>query len=80
MQPSYFIYIDWLSWLPEGILTVGCELRMLLLTLSLLSVALGDPLLECKPTGACNCVVEGLSSGPAEIDLRPLFEDGTLRT
>ena len=53
---------------------------MLLLTLALLSVAAGDPTLECKSTGLCTCVVDGLSSGPAEVDLRPIFEDGPLQT
>ena len=57
----------------------GCKsVKMLLLTLAILSVAVGDSTLECKPTGFCECVVSGLSSGLAEIDLRPIFEDGPL--
>lgn len=57
----------------------GCKsVKMLLLTLAILSVAVGDSTLECKPTGFCECVVSGLSSGLAEVDLRPIFEGGPL--
>ena len=56
----------------------GQSVKMLLLALALLSLAVGDSTLECKPTGFCKCAVSGLSSGPAEVDLGPIFEDGSL--
>lgn len=52
----------------------------LLALVALLSVAAGDPTFECRSTGLCTCAVEGLASGPAEIDLSSIFEGGSLQT
>ena len=58
----------------------SCCGMFLLALVALLSVAAGDPTLKCRPTGLCKCDVEGLASGPAEIDLRSIFEGGSLQT